>query len=247
MTQAPPSIRQTVSTLAGFQKTSKGAPAYSRFVNRPLGRVFAAIAYRLGLTPNQVTLISGLCSGIGIVALLVLGTSWQGAVVVTLFLVLGYALDSADGQLARLRGGGSPSGEWLDHVVDCVKISTLHLSVLVAFFHSPALMGSALGQGWLVLPLAFTVVANLYFFAYILGDLIRRTKASRPAPRTGQASVLRSLIVVPTDYGLLCVAFSLLGLPIAFAAVYGLLLLGNLGYVVLGLPKWYRDMNQLAR
>ncbi len=243
--QSRPTIRQTVSTLAGFQKTSKGAPAYSRFVNRPLGRVLAAIAYRLGLTPNQVTLISGVCSGAGIVALLVLGLSWPGAVVVTLLLVLGYALDSADGQLARLRGGGSPAGEWLDHVVDCVKISTLHLTVLVAFYRSPDLMGSTVGEGWLLLPMAFTVVANLYFFAYILGDLIRRTKGVRPAPKAG-ASVLRSLIVVPTDYGLLCVMFLLLGLPFAFATGYGLLLLGNLGYVALGLPKWFRDMSRLA-
>ena len=65
--------------------------------------------------------------------------------------MLGYALDSADGQLARLRGGGSLTGEWLDHVIDSFKISTLHLAVLVMayrFFPTPT--------WWLLVPLVFS-------------------------------------------------------------------------------------------
>ena len=56
--------------LKHAQKSGKGAPPYSLYVNRPLGRVFAAAAYQVGLTPNQVTLISGAFTfvGIGIVA-----------------------------------------------------------------------------------------------------------------------------------------------------------------------------------
>ncbi|RBL82322.1 CDP-alcohol phosphatidyltransferase, partial [Streptomyces cavourensis] len=46
--------------LRGAQKSAKGVSLYSRYVNRPAGRVLAAGAYRAGLTPNQVTLISGL-------------------------------------------------------------------------------------------------------------------------------------------------------------------------------------------
>lgn len=233
-------IRHTVRTLASHQKTAAGAPAYSRFVNRPLGRYFAAAAYTRGLTPNQVTLVSGVVSYTGILVIVALGPSWPGALVSTTLLVLGYALDSADGQLARLRGGGHPAGEWLDHVVDCGKISLLHIAVLVSLWRS-----DLVGDAALALPLAFLVVAQLYFFAYIVGDLLKRAAGVRPADATTQAPVLRSVLVAPTDYGLLCVAFLSFGAPPVFLGVYGLLLAGTAGYVLLGLPKWFRDMQQL--
>jgi phosphatidylglycerophosphate synthase len=47
---------------------------------------------------------------------------------ITVVLVLGYALDAADGQLARLRGGGSSLGEWLDHMIDSAKVVGPHLA-----------------------------------------------------------------------------------------------------------------------
>ena len=52
------SYGEALRDLQAAQKSSKGAPAYSRFVNRPLGRRFAAAAYRLGATPNVVTAVS---------------------------------------------------------------------------------------------------------------------------------------------------------------------------------------------
>src|SRR5829696_6747744 len=92
--------------LAGAQKPAAfGSPAYSRFVNRRIGRYLAAAAFELRLTPNQVTAFSALCSLAGIVAIATVRPSWWLGVGVALALALGYALDSADGQLARLRGG----------------------------------------------------------------------------------------------------------------------------------------------
>lgn len=241
------SIPAIVKALAGVQKSAKGAPAYSRFVNRPLGRWFAATAYKLGMSPNGVTGVSALFSFTGIALLVILGPTWLAAILVTLMLVIGYALDSADGQLARLQGGGSTSGEWLDHVIDAVKISTLHLAVLVALFRA-----GDVALGWLWLPIIYVVTANLFFFAYILGDMLKRQKLggkgkSAVAGADDKASVLRSLMTVPTDYGLLAVSFLLWGMTPVFLVVYGILLLGNIGYVALGLPKWYGDMNALDR
>ncbi|GAB79030.1 CDP-alcohol phosphatidyltransferase [Austwickia chelonae] len=235
------SIADTVRLLASYQKSNKGAPAYSRFVNRPLGRVFAAVAYRLGMTPNQVTLVSGSTSLLGIICLATLQPSWTTGLLVSLLLVLGYALDSADGQLARLTGGGSPAGEWLDHVVDCVKISLLHLTVLISLYRF-----TDLDRALLLVPAAYVLVANLYFFAFILGDLLKRTKGVAPARNTQKASVLRSLAVAPTDYGVMCLVFLAWGTPAVFLSAYGILLAGTAGYVALGLPKWFRDMAALA-
>lgn len=245
-TRTRPPRTETVSELLvrlrTHQKPSKGAPAYSRFVNRPVGRVIAAVAFRLGLQPNQVTFISGLFSLCGILALALLPIDLLTGLLVAFCLVLGYACDSADGQVARLQGGGTPAGEWLDHVVDCVKISLLHAAVAVALYRS----GS--GSWSLLLPLGYLVVANLFFFSFILTDHLKRLAAigadgaQRPSAKPKPASVLRSLVVLPTDYGLLCVVFVVWGWSQAFLAAYAVLLLGNAGYLALGLPKWYHDI-----
>lgn len=229
----------TIKRLRSHQKSSRGAPAYSRFVNRPVGRVIAAVGFTTGLTPNGVTAISGSLSLVAIVLVATTAPSTWVGVAIALLLALGYAFDSADGQLARLLGGGSAAGEWLDHVVDCAKISLLHVAVLLS------LDRTTISRGWLALPLAFVFVANLFFFSFILTELLTRIRRVGPAPARPSTSVLRSFLVAPTDYGILCVAFLLWGWTPGFLVVYGLLMLGTAGYVALGLPKWFRDMVQL--
>ena len=141
---APAGFSAAVRQLQRAQKSSRGAPAYSLYVNRPLGRVLAAAAYGLRLTPNQVTAISAVFTFAGLAVLAIAPAEpWIGLLVAAL-LVLGYALDSADGQLARLTGGGSLSGEWLDHTVDSVKVVAFHLAVLVTLYRN-----FDLGRTWL--------------------------------------------------------------------------------------------------
>ena len=242
------SYRESLHVLKSRQKPGKGAPAYSRFVNRRLGRYLAAAAYQAGLTPNAVTALSGLCSFAAIVLLATMPPSVSLAIAVTTGLVLGYALDSADGQLARLRGGGSRTGEWLDHMVDSVKVSSLHLAVLIFLFRS----GAMPSQAWLLVPIGFTVVAAVSFFAMILNDQLRRASGLRSdqdaaADPNQSASTLRSLLVIPTDYGVLCLIFVLLGWPIAFLGAYTVLFVGSAGYLLLASVKWFRDMRALDR
>lgn len=238
------SYAELVGQLQGAQKTSAGAPAYSRFVNRPLGRRFAALAHMVGATPNQVTGVSALFSLLSIVVIATVPPTWWSGVLISSGLVLGYALDAADGQLARLRGGGTLDGEWLDHVVDAGKISALHLAVLIAFARFVDI--SAV---WLLVPVGFTLVATVTFFAMILNDLLR----ARHAARTGQvvprpaSSRMRSLLVLPTDYGVMCLVFVLWGLPPLFGAAYLILFVCAAVFLVLALVKWHRDMAHLGR
>lgn len=239
------SYGDVVRRLAVAQKSGRGAPAWSRYVNRPLGRRFAAAAYLLGRTPNQVTALSGLASFTGIAVLALAPRSWAVGVLVAVLLVLGYALDAADGQLARLRGGGSPAGEWLDHMVDCAKISSLHLAVLVSTWR--AAEDGGLPLGWALLPMAFTVVAAVSFFAQILNEQLRKAHGVERARLDQGSSPLRSLLATPTDYGLLCVVFVLLGSDVLFTAGYGLLLAGSAGYLAFALVKWFREMDALGR
>ena len=231
----------TVRRLAGAQKPpAVGSPAYSRFVNRRIGRYLAAGAYQLGLTPNQVTGISAVFSLAGILTIALVRPAWWVGVLVALALALGYAFDSADGQLARLRGGGSPAGEWLDHVVDCLKILSLHTAVLLSLWRF-----ADLDAGWLLLPLAYQLVDSTAFFAMTLNDQLKRGRTAPSGPIV--PSLKRSLLVLPTDYGVLCLVFLLLGWRTGFLAGYGLLLAANALYLVAALAKWYRVMAGLAR
>jgi phosphatidylglycerophosphate synthase len=235
------SLAGVVRQLADAQKAAAhGAPAYSLFVNRPLGRVPAAVAFRLGWTPNMVTMLSAGFSLAGVLVLALATPSLASGLTVWLLLAGGYVLDSADGQLARLRGGGSPAGEWLDHVVDAWKMCSVHLAVLVMLFRHPV----GLPPGWLLVPLGFALVASVAFFAMILNDLLK-AKYAFPAQKSLPSSPARALLALPTDYGILCLSFALLGAPLVFFAAYTALFAANLLYVVLALAKWFRDMRSL--
>jgi phosphatidylglycerophosphate synthase len=238
----PVTVGAILRQLAGAQKVAaRGAPAYSLFVNRPLGRVPAAVAFRLGWTPNMVTALSAGFSLAGVLVLALADPSLGSGIAIWLLLAAGYVLDSADGQLARLRGGGSPVGEWLDHVVDAWKISSVHLAVLVMAFRHP----DSLEPVWLLVPLGFAVVAAVAFFAMTLNDLLKAKYAAGAAPRAA-STPLRSLLGLPTDYGVLCLSFVLLGAPPVFFAGYTALFLANLLYLALALVKWFGDMRALG-
>lgn len=232
----------SVRSLREAQKPSSGAPAYSRFINRPLGRLLAAAAHTFGMSPNQVTAASALCTFAGLATIALLDPSPGSSVLVVVLLVLGYALDSADGQLARLRGGGSPRGEWLDHMVDATKMSGIHLTVLICWARFYDLSAS-----WLLVPLGFTVVSTVFFFGVIMTDLLRRSSGAGPRAWSAREQQARSspvyaLAVLPADYGLLMIVFVVLWLHIAFVAVYTVLLAINALILVASLVRWYRSL-----
>lgn len=228
--------------LSDAQKgRGRGAPAYSLYVNRPVGRVFAAALNELGLTPNQVSLVSAAFTAVGIVLLATVHVSvWLG-VVVWLLLAVGYALDSADGQVARLRGGGSVAGEWLDHVIDAFKAVCLPLAAAVGWYRFFPLEHDS----WLLVPLVLTVATTVEFFGMILNDLLKARQGVPQATEQGGSSIVRSLMGLPTDYGVVCFSFVLWGFPHVFVIVYALLTLAEVAYVVLALPTWFARMRRL--
>ncbi|MGP4110640.1 CDP-alcohol phosphatidyltransferase family protein [Streptomyces sp. 4N509B] len=238
-----PGYREALERLRSAQKSAKGVSLYSRYVNRPLGRVLAAAAHRVGLSPNHVTALSGVCSGAALAAVALASPSWPLALTVYAGLVLGFALDSADGQLARLRGAANPAGEWLDHVVDCAKITALHAVVLVSFFRFHELPG----DGWLLVPLGFQLAAVVIFFGGLLTDKL----TPRPAPGARAAhapapSRLRAVALLPVDYGVLCAVFLLLGDERAFRLGYTALGAAYVLFCVAFLVKWFRELSASA-
>ena len=70
-------FRDVVIRLRAAQKSkSRGAPAYSLYVNRPAGRPLAALAYVAGLSPNAVSAVSALFTATGVVLLAVVPPMW---------------------------------------------------------------------------------------------------------------------------------------------------------------------------
>lgn len=239
-TAAQPDFRTSVAGLIAAQKTSKGAPAYSRYVNRRLGRYLAALAHVARLQPNQVTAVSAVCTFLGIALLVWLEPVPGVAVAVSLLLVLGYALDSADGQLARLTGTGSRAGEWLDHTVDAVKVGCIHLAVLVCWWRF-----FDLDARWLLVPLVFQILATVHFVSTLLMDQLRRSRRADPGTLLagdGNSSMLYSLAVLPTDFGLMCLIFLVLWAQPLFIVAYSALCAATLLFLLLALRKWYREV-----
>lgn len=222
--------------LSNAQKPPKGVSVYARYVNRPAGRVLAALSFSLGLSPNQVTLVSGVFTAGGIAAVATVRPSVPLAAGVFLALVVGFALDSADGQLARLTGAGSAAGEWLDHVLDCAKMVAVHAAVLIAFSRFLGVSGAGL-----LLPLGFQLVAVVTFFGGILTDQLLRRAA--PAAPVGPPSRLRALALLPADWGVFCAAFLLLGWRDAFVPAYAALFAVNTVLLVAFLAKWFRELS----
>lgn len=238
---ASESFAQTLSRLRSAQKgRAAGAPGYSIYVNRPVGRIFAAVAYRWGATPNQVTIVSALFTFAGIALIAAGPVSWLSGIGIWLLLAVGYALDSADGQVARLRGGGSLAGEWLDHFIDALKISSLHLAVLVGLFRIEGMPTAVLA-----VPLVFAVVANTTFFGMILNDLLKGKAGIASSTAVGGGGRIRSILLLPTDYGILCAAFVLWGWPPAFIAAYSVLAACCLLFLIAAAIKWFRDMSRI--
>lgn len=229
--------------LARAQKDNTGVALYSRWINRPLGRLLAVLAFRVGMTPNQVTALSAVFTFGGIVLLAAAPPSWLVAGAVTALLVLGYALDSADGQVARLSGTGGPAGEWLDHVIDASKVVTIHVAVLVHWYRYLDLPPAALA-----IPLLFAVVYSVWFFAEILTQMLERL---HPEPEAGTTTrrrlPLQPVLALPADYGAFAATFLLLAVPSWWVPLYSVLAVLNLLMLFRQLRSWYRRVNALTR
>lgn len=235
-------FRTGLQALRAAQKPARGTAAYSRHVNRPAGRLVAAWMNSLGLTPNQATVISALLSGSAIAVLALVAPTWWSGVLVAVLLSAGYVMDSVDGQLARLRGGGSKAGEWLDHTIDCFKTLTLHLAVAISWYRFFDLPSDA----WLLVPVGFTVVAAATYFGLILMPTLRPAATTPVDPASLPAeNPLRKYLILPADYGFQCWVFVLLGWQVGFRIAWTLVFAACAAMLALALVKWWRELRVL--
>ena len=218
--------------LRDAQKGKRGVSLYSRWINRPLGRVFAAAAATAGIGPNAVTAVSALVTIAGVVVVAAAPMTVAAGVAAAALFVLGFALDAADGQVARLTGASSRAGEWLDHVVDAGKMVAVHAAVLVGFSGA-----DRHGGFWLLVPLAYALVSVVLFAGLTLHSLLMPRGRAAGAPSTA-----RAVLLLPADYGVLAVAFVLWGAPQLFIVVYAALLVATTVITALLCGRWFRTL-----
>jgi phosphatidylglycerophosphate synthase len=154
--QAPP-------TAADYLARNRGGGLFTETVSQRLGSYLCVMAYRLGLAPTVLTL-GNLVIGIG-ASLLVIGLPaslpghlprWHVVVGLAALVLwhLAYALDCADGQLARVTGRTSPAGKRIDVLCDvALQIALVAAVVAVAAVYSPrppSWLGALFAGSWMI-------------------------------------------------------------------------------------------------
>jgi phosphatidylglycerophosphate synthase len=212
-----------------------------RYVNRWLGRRLAALGFVMRLTPNGVTALSGLATLSGLLVLLLVPVGWLAALTVTALLLLGFALDSADGQLARLTDRGGPAGEWLDHVVDSARQPLIHIGLAAHWLTETDLDTVVVAA----VTLGFLLVTSVRFFSQTLAEQLLRNHAG-PTTLRGGDEAWRGWVQLPADPGVLYLSFLLLPVPRLLMLGYLTLLIANLALFGASLVRRYRDLARLT-
>ncbi len=193
--------------------------AYTNVVNQRLALPVTYLAWRLGLSPNALTVLSALCTAAA-GALIVVARPHTLAVALSAYLLLnlGYVLDSSDGQLARVAGLGSRFGAWLDHLLDGAKIVGLNLCF--GWCLSDGAAGRA-EPGLAYLAMALNVFFQaLLFFGWNLKVAHFGAKLSAQLGTSRGRVRLLSLPFQLVDWGLFILLTLLLAWPARFFEAY---------------------------
>lgn len=241
---AKPKFGQSFRELSLAQKAKKGVPLYTLYLNRPAGRVVAAALRNTRFRPNHVT-FAGAVLTYGALLWLAFG-SGAGAefALVGVALAVGFILDSADGQLARLQGRSSRLGEWLDHVLDSGRIVVLHGAVFCFL-----LRATDIPPLWLaVLCGSFLFANSAIFFAGALFDQLNRQSAPPAAGGAPDARSLlkRSFLTLPVDYGTTCLVMVAVPWTGLFLPCYAVLALCHCLFCAAYLAKFYRTLARMG-
>lgn len=146
-----------------------------------------------------------------------------------------------------MTGASSPAGEWLDHVVDSIRVPSVHMATLLSFFLYPAhysFSGSHAFNGWLIaMPMIFTALTAGHFMSQILAEQLRNNRKTAAPPTGGP---LRSFVNLHMDAGTLCWIYIFLGFGPLFVVVYALLLLANAATILVSMRRKYVSLSTPA-
>jgi phosphatidylglycerophosphate synthase len=224
-------------TSRDFYATQRGGGLLSEAFSQRLGSRLAVLAHRRGLSPSQVSLANLLVGLITSVAVALLAgpvadgrvLPWPAGAIALAGWNLAYALDCADGQLARVTGQTSPAGARLDILCDvAVQISVVTAIVVTAQAQAawiPAWLPPVFAGTWLV-----NLITSILATSSASASLIMST-----------STVVRILKLI-RDYAAI-VMFC--GVVMAFAPaltpwIMVVFMISNGGFLVLSLAQAFR-------
>jgi phosphatidylglycerophosphate synthase len=223
---SPPAVPASAvgrPTAADFLARHRGGGLFTETVSQRIGAQISVLAHRRGIPPTALTL-ANLVLGLGAAALVMFlhrpATALPVGLAALLLWHLAYALDCADGQLARVTGQTSPAGARVDVLCDvALQIALVAAVSTVAGRYDPvppALIAAFAGT-WLV---------NL------ITSILQQGAAAASLVSSGSPVV--RLVKLIRDYGAVVtvVALTLTFIPewtvwlmVAFTALNGLFLL----------------------
>lgn len=145
-----------------FYRVNRGGGLFSEAISQRLGARFAVAAERLGLAPTALTLanlVLGLATSIAVVALAEPVAddrvpAWLVGLIALVGWQVAYALDCADGQLARVTGRTSSAGARVDVLCDVAAqialVTALSATAVAQRPSTPAWLVSAFAGTWMV-------------------------------------------------------------------------------------------------
>jgi phosphatidylglycerophosphate synthase len=198
---------------ADFYAVNRGGGLFSEAVSQRVGALFALWAHRMGLAPTTLTL-ANLVIGLAVSTAVVVdadnaGPGWFVGLVALVGWQVAYALDCADGQLARVTGRTSLAGARVDVLCDVAA-----QIALVAALSATAVASRPGTPAWLVATFAGTWMVNLVTSVLQSGPQAASMVTSRSLPVR--------LVKLIRDYGAM---IALAGLVLTVAPQWTVLLL----------------------
>ncbi len=162
----------------------------TRWVSQRLGAAFAAFALVAGLSPNAVTVI-GLAIAIAGCAPYIVGTGWLAWAGAAILWQLAFALDCADGQLARATKRSSRYGGWLDVYCDHIRQSATAIAVY-------AVLGANL-DGRLAIAASFLFTAGMasYLHTASVMNVLKPAQGESSGPLSPVQMLTRTVLDTP--------------------------------------------------
>lgn len=161
---ADPPVSGHSRSAADFYAVNRGGGLFSEAISQRIGSFFALLGFRWGLPPTALTmanLVLGLGVSVTVVAMadrVAAGDipAWPVGLLALLGWQVAYALDCADGQLARVTGRANPAGARVDVLCDvAAQIALVTALAATAVAQRPGM------PAWLVAVFAGTWMVNL--------------------------------------------------------------------------------------
>lgn len=201
-----------------------GGLLYTLYVSQNIGKTLGFLAYRLRMSPNAVSFGSLAAALLGALVVLTINNPLVAGTIAGLLWQLSYALDCADGILARFLKKSSSFGAWLDVLIDRTN------TIVVVF----ALFSAQVIDVKTFLFFALTVIPMLAFgWAINLKAALLKKKDEGDGVVPKRRGLAEQLALLPADTG---VQFLVLSLAYALGHVMFVgVLLGAVNLLMLGM------------